>query len=146
MTTQWKRSPVTRLTRGTDEHWSLVLTWSTGQYRIAVTHVAQVLSTKIQSRAKTRLSDGELMATVFSPDLPKRHNPRLHLPADPSSDTWKSRQRGLHLLAQGIYAGVRNVAAHEQKDWTEHLALEYLATFSVLARWSDETQLIEPPD
>lgn len=122
------------------------LVWPTGQYRVAVGHVAQVLSTKIKSRAKSRLSEGELMASVFSPDQPKKGASRLHLPGDPSTDTWRSRQRGLHLLAQGVYAGVRNVATHEQEDWTEHQALEYLATFSVLARWSDETELVDPPD
>ncbi len=36
-----------------------VLVWPTGQYRIAVGQVAQVLSTKIQSRAMSRLSEGD---------------------------------------------------------------------------------------
>lgn len=121
------------------------LVWNTGQYRLAVGQVAEVLSAQIQSRAKSGLSGGDLMASVFSQDRPKTGAPRLHFPGESSSDTWRSRQRGLQLLAQGIYAGIRNVATHEQEDWTEHQALEYLATFSVMARWSDETELIDPP-
>ncbi len=46
-----------------------------------------------------------------------------------------SRQQGLHLLAQGVYAGIRNVSAHDETDWPEHEAPEYLAALSVVGPW-----------
>jgi hypothetical protein len=45
------------------------------------------------------------------------------------------------LLAQGAYAGIRNISAHEDEEWTEQQALEYLAVLSVCARWADETEI-----
>lgn len=69
------------------------------------------------------------------------HRPRLRLPGDRSSLTWKSRQRGARALAQGCYAGLRNVVAHDDPDWSEQEALEALACLSVLARWIDEAEV-----
>ena len=46
-----------------------------------------------------------------------------------------SRQLGLQLLAQGAYAGIRNVAAHADTPWAEYEAIEELAVLSVIARW-----------
>jgi hypothetical protein len=69
---------------------------------------------------------------------------RLHLPGDKNSKTWRSRQEGLHLVAQGAFAGIRNVAAHTEAEWTEQVALEHLAVLSVVARWADETEVVKP--
>jgi hypothetical protein len=62
---------------------------------------------------------------------------RLHLPGDKASRDWKSCQEGLHLLAQGAFAGIRNPATHSGDEWTEQEVLEHLAVLSVVARWSD---------
>lgn len=53
-----------------------------------------------------------------------------------------ARQQGLHLIAQGAFAGIRNVAVHDDLEWTEHEALEHLAVLSVVARWAEETRLV----
>jgi hypothetical protein len=67
---------------------------------------------------------------------------RLYLPGDKASKTWRSRQEGLHLLAQGAFAGIRNVATHTGDEWSEQVALEQLAVLSVVALWGDETEPI----
>jgi Protein of unknown function (Hypoth_ymh) len=75
-----------------------------------------------------------------SPNDPTGNQVRLHLPGDKASRDWKSRQEGLHLLAEGAFAGIRNPATHSGDEWTEQEVLEHLAVLSVVARWSDETE------
>lgn len=114
--------------------------WDTGQYRVAVQQAAVSLSTHIANKAGSSLADRGLVQQVFSPNDPSKGQVRLHMPGDKASDTWKSRQEGLHLLAQGAFAGIRNVAAHTSVEWPEQMALEHLAVLSVIARWADETR------
>lgn len=116
--------------------------WDTGQYRVAVGQATVSVSAHIAKRAGTSLSDRELVAQVFSPNAPSAQQVRLHLRGDKSSKIWKSRQDGLHLLAQGAFAGIRNVATHSAEEWSEQVALEHLAVLSVVARWSDETEVV----
>nr|WP_275901613.1 TIGR02391 family protein [Streptomyces sp. S1D4-20] len=41
---------------------------------------------------------------------------------------------------------MRNLAAHEDEvSWTQQEALEYLATFSVIARWIEECMVETAP-
>jgi hypothetical protein len=47
--------------------------------------------------------------------------------------TQMRRQQGLHFLAQGAFAGIANIAAHDHAAWTEREALEHLAVLSVVA-------------
>lgn len=123
--------------------WSAASTiWDTGEYRVAVAQASLALSTHIKALAGSRLTDGKLMADVLSPEQPKTGQVRLHFPGDSEDETWRSRQRGLHMLAQGAYAGIRNVLAHEDETLREHAALECLAVLSVVARWVDETAAV----
>ena len=70
---------------------------------------------------------------------------RLWLPGDPKDSKWTSRQEGLHHLSSGAYAGIRNVAAHSHDPgWSEQEAVEYLAVLSIVARWADETEVVNP--
>lgn len=116
--------------------------WDTGQYRIAVTQAAGSLSAHIAKKAGSQLTERELVNQVFSPSDPNSNQLRLHLPGEKSSKTWRSRQEGLHLLAQGVFAGIRNVATHTDDEWSEQVALEHLAVLSVVARWADETEVV----
>jgi hypothetical protein len=120
---------------------SAAVTWSTGQYRVAVGQASLALATHIKARAKSKLSDRKLVQDVFSSAPPSGGRTRLHFPGDKDEESWRSRQDGLHLLAQGTYAGIRNLSAHEDEEWTEQQALEYLAVLSVCARWADETEI-----
>jgi hypothetical protein len=118
--------------------------WGTGQYRVAVQQAATALSAHIRQRSGSHLSDRALVQSVFSPSDPGPTQPRLHgAKTGGTNETWKSRQDGLHLIAQGAFAGIRNVAAHTDDEWTEQIALEQLAVLSVLARWADETVLTQ---
>jgi uncharacterized protein (TIGR02391 family) len=116
--------------------------WDTGQYRVAVGQATVSLSAHIAKKAGSSLTERELVAQVFSPTAPGPNQLRLHLPGDKSSKTWRSRQDGLHLLAQGAFAGIRNVAAHTEDEWSEQVALEHLAVLSVVARLADETKCV----
>jgi len=116
--------------------------WDTSQYRVAAGQATVSLSAHIASKAGSPLTERELVAQVFSPNEPGSGQVRLHLPGDKAGRTWKSRQEGLHLLAQGAFAGIRNVATHTGDEWTEQVALEHLAILSVVARWADETEVI----
>lgn len=119
--------------------------WDTGQYRVAVGQATVSLSAHIATKASSSLTERELVTQVFSPNQPGPNQVRLHLPGDKPSKTWKSRQEGLHLLAQGAFAGIRNVAAHVEDEWPEQVALEHLAVLSVVARWADEAEVVTAP-
>ncbi|MBB5984013.1 TIGR02391 family protein [Kribbella solani] len=113
--------------------------WGTGKYRVAVGAAATSLSAHIAQKAGSSLTDRALVAEVFSPK-PAPGRPRLHVPGDPGTDNWRSRQEGLHLIAQGAFAGIRNLAAHSNDEWPEQHALEMLGVLSIVARWTDETE------
>jgi hypothetical protein len=117
--------------------------WETGQYRVAVQQAAVSLSAHIANKANSSLTERELVQLVFSPGEPAQGQIRLHLPGDRNSRTWRSRQEGLHLLAHGAFAGIRNIATHTSSEWPEQVALEHLAVLSVVARWTDETEIVK---
>ena len=66
-------------------------------------------------------------------------------PGDKTSRNWRSRHDGLHLLAQGAFAGIRNVATHTDNEWSEQIAVEHLAALSVVARWAGHTTVVRNP-
>lgn len=117
--------------------------WETGEYKTAVQQAAISLSSHIKTRVGSHLNERELVQNVFSSDLPKSGQTRLHLPGDRHDKNWKSAQEGLHLIAQGAFAGIRNIAVHGPDQWTEQEALEHLAVLSVVARWADITQIVQ---
>ena len=119
--------------------------WDTGMYRVAVQQAAVSLSAHIAAKAGSPLTERALVSQVFSKEEPRTGQVRLHMPGDKATDTWRSRQDGLHLIAQGAFAGIRNVATHTADEWTEQVALEHLAVLSVVARWTDETVLVASP-
>jgi hypothetical protein len=81
-------------------------------------------------------------------EIMKRLDPDLvaeiALPGDKTTRTWRSQQNGLQLLATGAFAGIRNVATHTADEWVEQVALEHLAVLSVVARWTDQTEVVTP--
>ena len=116
--------------------------WRSGHYAAAVETGAKALTAFLQQKSGSNLADRELVTDVFAPKA-KDGRVRLWLPGDRSTDTWRSRQEGLHHLAMGAYAGIRNVAAHSvDAGWSQQQALESLAVLSVVARWADETDVV----
>jgi len=116
--------------------------WDTGRYRVAVEQAAVALSVHIAAKAKSHLTERELVNEVLAQSAPPPGKTRLHMPGDKASRTWRSRQDGLHHLAQGAFAGIRNIAAHDEQEWPEQVALEHLAVLSVVARWADEAEVV----
>jgi len=116
--------------------------WETGEYKMAIQQSAVSLSAHIKAKAHSTLNERKLVQQVLVPEPPKAGQMRLHLPGDASDENWQSRQQGLHLLAQGAFAGIRNIAVHDESVWSEHQALEHLAVLSVIARWADDTELV----
>ena len=119
--------------------------WATGHFPSAVETAAKSLTAHIQEKSGSKLADRELARDVFSPKPSKDGRARLWLPGERDTDTWASRQDGLHYMAMGAYAGLRNVAAHElNTGWSEREALEHLAVLSTVARWAAETDVVYP--
>lgn len=48
----------------------------------------------------------------------------------------------MHTLGQAAVAGLRNIVAHEDVEFAQPEALEYLALLSVLARWIDDSDVV----
>lgn len=118
--------------------------WDAGQHEAAVEYGAKSLTAHIQQKSRMSIADRELAREVFSPKA-SATNVRLWLPGPREVDTWRSRQDGLHLLAMSAFAGIRNVVAHSvTAGWSQQEALEYLAVLSVVARWVEETEVVEP--
>ncbi|MFB4284796.1 TIGR02391 family protein [Nonomuraea sp. MTCD27] len=113
--------------------------WESKHYRKAVDVAANAINAHTQTKVgRTDIFDVDLMNQVFT-DKPKPGQVYLRFPGSPTDLTAKSRNRALRPFAEGCFAGIRNHAAHEHgPDWSEQMALEYLATLSVLARWIDE--------
>jgi hypothetical protein len=90
------------------------------------------------------ISEADLIRQAFSPEQPNR-GPRLRFPGDRTSQSWKSSQQGAMDFGAGCFEAIRNPAAHDDDlDWSEQQALEYLAAFSILARWIESSE-IDPP-
>jgi hypothetical protein len=116
--------------------------WDAGAHVVAVEQAAKSITAHTQQKTGCLLADDDLMSQRWSADAPKADRPRLRFPGDRNAKTWQSRQRGARSLAQGCYAGIRNIVAHEHApDWPQQLALEYLACLSVLARWISEAEV-----
>ncbi|WP_203981061.1 TIGR02391 family protein [Planotetraspora silvatica] len=113
--------------------------WDAGHYREAVEQAARAISAHAQRKlGRKDISEGALLKQAFTREDPKSGAPRLRFPGDRSTETWRSRQDGAVAFASGCFSGIRNIAVHQHTlDWDEQEALEYLASFSVLARWVD---------
>lgn len=121
--------------------------WESEHYSSAVEQAWKSINAHLQSKTGRRdLSDDDLVNQTLSEKDPKTPQPRLRVPGDKSTQTWSSRQRGLHTLGQACVAGIRNVVAHEADlDLDPQIALELLATLSTLARWIDEADVVDSP-
>ena len=55
---------------------------------------------------------------------------------------------GARGMGQACSQGIRNVGNHSEADWSEQEALEYLAAFSILARWIEAcvVETVEPDE
>jgi uncharacterized protein (TIGR02391 family) len=119
--------------------------WRTGHFGEAVLAAARSVNAALQAKTGRRdQGDAHLVADSFSLDPPTLTKPRLRLMKNDGSATYKSLQEGAIAFGRGCFMALRNVLAHEYGDMAdppEHLALEYLAAFSVLARWIESAEV-----
>lgn len=117
--------------------------WASGHFRSAVEDAAKKVNAETQNKVGRRdVSETDLFKQSFSLDPAKAGKPRLRRIPNDGSNTYKSMQRGVMAMAEGIFAGIRNPFGHsEPLEIERQVALEYLAALSVLARWVDEAKL-----
>jgi uncharacterized protein (TIGR02391 family) len=120
--------------------------WGSNHYGEAVNVASRSVNARLQTKVgRLDVSEGDLVAQAFSTSPPVEWKPRLRLMDDDGSETFKSLQGGAVAFGQGCFRAMRNVLSHEA-DATEELpqqeALEYLAAFSVLARWIDRAEVV----
>ncbi len=117
-----------------------------GHYREAVAAAARGVNARLQTKVGRR-DEGEtkLVGECFSLKPPELNKPRLRLSDDDGSDTFRSVHEGAAAFGRGCFLAIRNVLAHEHGEHAEPAqqeALEYLASFSVLARWVDSASVV----
>lgn len=117
--------------------------WQSGHFAEAVVAAAVKINAEAQNRLGRRdVSETALFNEAFSEGEAKPGKPKLRLHDPDGSDTYRSLQRGARAFAEGCYAALRNPKSHDPQDEIpEHIALEQLAAFSVLARWTSEADL-----
>ncbi len=120
-----------------------------GHYREVVAAAARGVNARLQTKVGRR-DEGEtrLVGECFSLKPPEPNKPRLRLSDDNGSDTFRSVHEGAAAFGRGCFLAIRNVLAHEHGERAEpaqQQALEYLASFSVLARWIDAALVLRAP-
>jgi hypothetical protein len=116
--------------------------WRTGHFAQAVGQAAIRINAEAQAKLGRRdISETDLFNQGFSLDAPKAGAPRFRLMENDGSKTYESLHRGARALAEGLYSAIRNVHAHILGETDEQLALEQLASFSLLARWIDRAEV-----
>lgn len=118
--------------------------WRTGHFHQAVMQAAIRVNAETQAKlGRMDVSETALFNEAFSLEEPKPGKSRLRLARDDGGSTYKNLHRGARAFAEGLYAAIRNPGMHQPGDVKhEHLALEQLAAFSLLARWVDQAETL----
>jgi hypothetical protein len=123
---------------------SAVSLWDSGHYADAVVRASTDL---FDTRLPQKLGIGKVggsddrITKAFSTNSPTTTEPRLRFPEmTAGSQDWTSAHQGAMFFGKGCAKGIRNVTAHGSRP-DERLALEALASLSLLARWIDEADV-----
>jgi hypothetical protein len=117
--------------------------WASGNYSDAVQRAATFLNASIQDETgRHDVSDSELMREVFSLAPPTSKKPRLIWPGVDSNLSVRAMRVGILNYSQGVFSTVRNISTHSIEEMSPQIALEQLASLSVLARWVDGCELV----
>lgn len=112
--------------------------WDNGHYKEAVLAAANAVEQQTQLKLGSTATGYKLYAQAFVAGN-GTSSPRLRFNAlEPDTDGWSSAHGGAKHFGMGCSMGIRNWAAHHGEPVLEQQALEYLAAFSVLARWVDD--------
>lgn len=118
--------------------------WRTGHFHQAVMQAAIRINAETQAKVgRMDVSETALFNESFSLEGAKPGKNRLRLAEDDGGDTYKNLHRGARAFAEGLFAAIRNPGMHQAGHVDdEHLALEQLAAFSLLARWVDRARVV----
>lgn len=119
--------------------------WESGHYRDAIHSAARAVNAHAQTKIGRRdVNEDNLMDEAFSLIEPTATAPRLRIVPDDGSDTFRSVHIGAMNFGKGCFMALRNPVAHEhsEEEMEPHMALEQLASWSVLARWIDDAEVI----
>ncbi|MES9519759.1 TIGR02391 family protein [Streptomyces capoamus] len=114
--------------------------WAAEAYQDAVLAAARTVNRRLQQKlGRHDVGETDLCMQTFDMKEPVDGKPRLRFTGDRSTPSWRARQDGAKYTSAGAFLAIRNLAAHEDKvNWSQQEALEYLATFSLVARWIEE--------
>ena len=100
-----------------------------GHLTLAVHKAAIALKDLLKERSGLTSDNGDDLANqALSP-----RSPRIVV-ADQQTETGRNVQRGVHLLALGVFAAMRNPVAHQDIEFPPGEVLEMLATIGYVAR------------
>lgn len=121
--------------------------WRDGHFRQAVAAAAEAVVLMVKSRTgRNDIAETAMWQEAFSDKDPQPGKPRLRWPGDPADRDVSSMNAGLRQFAPGVQMTIRNTAVHGVTELGEQLALEQLAALSLLARWLDDSVLVEAPE
>lgn len=117
--------------------------WQSRHFGEAVRAAATKVNAELQNKVGRRdVSEEALVKEAFSDNPPTPTAVRLRVPDDDGGKTAASVRRGIRSLGEVCFAALRNPASHDPiGNVDEVIALERLATISLLARWIDEAEL-----
>jgi hypothetical protein len=122
--------------------------WSDGYFPEAVKNASsQIFDAHLPAKLGVPRSPKahDLVSQAFSVLPPTSVNPRLRFQQFPEgSADWVSAQEGAGSLGRACASGIRNIVTHGSTS-DEQLALEQLATLSLLSRWIDEADVLKSP-
>lgn len=112
---------------------------------VAVREAARAIAIFVRERVGRTDGDSDLaiVSDAFQPDPPIPGQPRLRVPLPPSAttNTETSLQKGVQAFARGCMQAIRNVHIHDDVEIARDEALEMLAALSLLARWTERSEL-----
>ncbi|WP_217615949.1 TIGR02391 family protein [Cellulomonas sp. GbtcB1] len=116
--------------------------WNDGHFRPAVAAAAEAVNSQMkQLTGRNDAPDTSLWQQAFTKTDPEPGKPRLRWPGAPDDRDVTTMLDGLRQFAPGTNMVIRNPATHEQTELSEQVALEYLATLSVLARLLEQCEV-----
>ena len=112
--------------------------WDGGHFKEAVHAAATAVEKQTSLKVGTDRHGADLYAHAFT--LGQANQPPLTFPdVETGTKRWNSSHEGAMHFGMGCSKGIRNAVAHTTDDIDQQIGLEYLAAFSVLARWVEAT-------
>jgi hypothetical protein len=118
--------------------------WDGGHRRAAL----QAAATQVEANAQAKLdrydlSGVELWRQAFRTEKPRPDQPRLRFSGFiEDTPNWISAHEGAMNFGVGCAQRIRNLVTHLPEEPEEMVALEQLAALSVLARWTEEAEVV----